>query len=174
MNVTKEKVVSISYELRTNEANGEPIEQVDSNNPLQFIFGTGYMLPQFERNLEGLTVGESFSFQLSPEQAYGNVDQEAIVDLSKDLFVMDGKLREDLLVLGNTIPMRDGDGNRIDGRVLEIQDEIVKLDFNHPLAGDTLFFSGSIVEVREASQEELEHGHIHHDHHDCHGCSHCG
>ncbi len=173
MNIEKEKVVSISYELRINESTNEPIEQVDTSNPMQFIFGSGYMLPQFEKNLEGLAIGENFSFKLDPENAYGNVDEEAIVDLSKELFMMDGELREDLLVLGNTIPMRDGDGNRIDGRVLEVQDEIVKLDFNHPLAGATLFFTGEVVEIRDASQEEMEHGHIHHDHHDCHGCSHC-
>lgn len=174
MNIEKEKVIAISYELRINSKEGEIIEQVETDNPLQFVFGVGYMLPMFEQHISGLKVGDSFDFSLNPEDAYGIVDDSAIVDLSKEIFMVDGSLRDDLLVVGNTIPMRDNQGNRLDGIVLEVGDENVKLDFNHPLAGDTLFFSGSVVEIREASEEELEHGHVHHEHHDCHGCSHCG
>jgi len=174
MNIEKEKVVAISYELRVNSQNGEIIEQVEEGNPLQFVFGVGYMLPMFEKNIEGMQPGDKFDFSLHPEEAYGLVDENAIVDLSKEIFMVDGQIREDLLVVGNTIPMRDNQGNRMDGIVLEITDEEVKLDFNHPLAGDSLFFKGEVVEVREASEQELEHGHVHHEHHDCHGCSHCG
>lgn len=174
MNIQKEKVVAISYELRVNSQNGEIIEQVETGNPLQFVYGVGYMLPMFEKNIEGMQAGDQFDFSLHPEEAYGLVDDNAIVDLSKEIFMVDGQIREDLLVVGNTIPMRDNQGNRLDGIVLEVGDENVKLDFNHPLAGDTLFFKGAVVEVREATEEELEHGHVHHDHHDCHGCTHCG
>jgi FKBP-type peptidyl-prolyl cis-trans isomerase SlyD len=70
--------------------------------------------------------------------------------------------------------MRDHEGNRLDGRVLEVGAETVKIDFNHPLAGDDLHFKGEVVDIRTATEEELEHGHVHHDHHDCHGCNHCG
>jgi FKBP-type peptidyl-prolyl cis-trans isomerase SlyD len=174
MMIQKDKVVAISYELRVNSQDGELLEQVETGNPLQFVYGTGYMLPEFEKNIAGLNIGDSFDFSLDPDQAYGLVDENAIVDLSKEIFMVDGNLRDDLLVVGNTIPMRDNQGNRLDGIVLEVSDENVKLDFNHPMAGDTLFFKGSIVEVREATEEELEHGHVHHEHHDCHGCSHCG
>lgn len=174
MMIQKDKVVAISYELRANSPEGELLEQVESGSPLQFVFGTGYMLPEFERNIAGLNIGDSFDFSLDPDQAYGLVDENAIVDLSKEIFMVDGHLRDDLLVVGNTIPMRDNQGNRLDGIVLEVTDENVKLDFNHPMAGETLFFKGSIVEIREATEEELEHGHVHHEHHDCHGCTHCG
>ncbi len=174
MNIEKNKVVGISYELRPNGKDNEVAEKVDSAQPLQFVFGVGYMLPAFEKHLEGLTVGGKFDFSLTAAEGYGELDEKAVVDLQKELFMADGELREDLLVVGNTIPMRDQQGNRLDGRVLEVADETVKLDFNHPMAGNSLFFTGEIMEVREATQEELEHGHVHHEHHDCSGCTHCG
>ena len=84
-----------------------------------------------------------------------------IPDPGKDVFEVDGEFDSEMVKEGNAIPMMDGEGNRLNGVVVEVGADIVKMDFNHPLAGDDLFFSGTIVEIREATAEELEHGHIH-------------
>lgn len=174
MIVEKNKVISLSYELTDSENATEAIETLTKESPLQFIFGNGSMLPEFENNIEKLKVGDSFNFMLKPEQAYGVVDEKAIVDLPIEIFMADGKLREDLLKLGNTIPMKDANGNHINGIILEIGEQTVSMDFNHPMAGSNLYFKGEIVNIREATNEELHHGHIHHENHDCGGCSSCG
>jgi FKBP-type peptidyl-prolyl cis-trans isomerase SlyD len=161
MVVSNSKVVSVSYELRLGETSGEVVESVGNDRPLSFIFGTGNMLPKFEENLNGFKVGDKFNFSLTADDAYGAVDQEAIVDLPIDIFKIDGSINEDVLFVGNRVPMRDTYGNQYNGIVLGIEAETVKIDFNHPLAGESLHFAGEVVEVREATEEELAHGHLH-------------
>jgi FKBP-type peptidyl-prolyl cis-trans isomerase SlyD len=113
------------------------------------------MLEMFEQKLEGLAAGDNFSFSLSAEDAYGEVNEDAIVDLPKNIFEVNGSIDEELLTVGNTVPMQDAQGNRLNGIVLEVTDETVKMDFNHPLAGDDLHFSGAVLSVREATEDEL-------------------
>lgn len=161
MNISKNKVVSLSYELRLEGKDGEIIETVNADRPLVFIFGSGNLLPEFERNIENLKTGDEFSFLLPSDDAYGSAVDEAVVEIPKTAFMVDGELDENLLFEGNAIPMTDSDGNHLNGVVVEIKDDSVVMDFNHPLAGDDLFFSGAIVEVRDATAEELAHGHIH-------------
>ena len=160
MIIAKDRVVSLSYELKL-AGNGEIVEQVNNNNPLTFLLGHGNLLPKFESNLSGLKIGDGFDFVLKSDEAYGIISDEAIVDLPKTVFAVDGEVDNNLLTVGNVIPMMDQGGNRFNGRVLEVSSEQVKMDFNHPLAGKDLHFKGEVVDVREASQEELEHGHIH-------------
>jgi FKBP-type peptidyl-prolyl cis-trans isomerase SlyD len=160
MIISKDKVVAVSYELKL-AGNGETVENVNSNNPLQFILGHGNLLPKFESNLSGLKVGDGFDFVLTAEEAYGGISAEAIVDLPKTVFMVDGEVDSNLLTVGNVIPMMDQGGNRFNGRVLEVSAEQIKMDFNHPLAGKDLHFKGEVVSVREATEEEIEHGHLH-------------
>lgn len=175
MVIEKNKVVSLTYELRANDKSNGIVEKVNADQPLTFLYGNQSMLPAFEEHLGGLKCGDTFDFMLTAEQAYGIVDENAIVELGKDIFTSDGQERDDLLFVGNMIPMRDSNGNRMDGKVIEIGDTSVKLDFNHPMAGNSLFFKGEIVDMREATEEELTHGHIHAGTDDCSGgCSHCG
>ena len=174
MVIEKNKVVSLTYELRANDKNSEIVEKVETDRPLTFLFGNQSMLPAFEDQLSGLKCGDKFDFMLSAEQGYGVVDERAIVELNKELFMSDGQERNDLLFVGNMIPMKDSNGNRLDGKVIEISDDKVKMDFNHPMAGNSLFFSGEIVDLRQATDQEIEHGHIHTEDHDCTGCNHCG
>jgi FKBP-type peptidyl-prolyl cis-trans isomerase SlyD len=155
MEINRNKFVTLSYELRINDAEGELVEKTDANNPLAFVFGAGKMLQMFENKLEGLKTGEIFNFELKPEEAYGDVNPQAIVDLPKNLFEVNGEIDESLLTPGNQVPMMDAHGNRLNGIVLEVSDDTVKMDFNHPLAGDTLFFSGSVIDIREATDDEL-------------------
>ena len=161
MIISKDKVVSLIYELRVNSKDGELIESLNEENPLSFLFGAGNLLPKFEANIDGLQVGESFDFDLTAVDAYGEVNDTAIVDVPISAFMTDGKVDESLVKIGNTIPMRDNAGNRLNGVVKEVTGENVKMDFNHPLAGNHLYFTGAVTDIREATEEELAHGHIH-------------
>ena len=155
MKVGKNMFVKLSYELRTDSSNGEIIEKTEDVAPLEFVFGAGKMLEMFEDKLDGLVAGDKFDFCLEAEEAYGVKDEEAIVDLPLEIFQADGVVKEDLLVVGNPIPMMDAHGNRLNGLVLEVSEETVKMDFNHPLAGEKLFFKGDIIAVSEATEDEL-------------------
>ncbi len=161
MEITKEKVVSITYELRKDGENGEVVETVSNDNPLTFIYGVGGMLPKFEENLDGMKAGEEFRFGLNSEDAYGPVVENAVVDVPIDVFQVDGQVDQNLLQIGNMVPMMDNSGNRLNGKIIDIQEQSVKMDFNHPMAGEDLYFSGSVTDVRDATDEELAHGHVH-------------
>lgn len=161
MKATQNKVVSIIYELRKDSLNGDLIEKLNSDNPLVFIFGKGQLLPKFEDYLRGKKAGESFSFQLKCVDAYGPVVENAIIDVPISVFEIEGKIDTNLLQTGNVVPMMDREGRRLNGLIKEIGTEKVTMDFNHPMAGKDLFFSGEITEIRDATEEELKHGHIH-------------
>lgn len=152
MKIENNKVVALSYTLKVD---GEEIETVSKDKPMEFIFGTGYLLPKFEQNIEGKKVGDTFDFTLKAEEAYGQADPEAIIDLSKDIFMVDGVIDDSVLFVGSQVPMRDQDGNRLYGTVESIQDTTVTMNFNHPLAGQDLHFSGEVVNVRDVSPEDL-------------------
>lgn len=155
MKIERNAFVSLTYQLRLNGAEGELIEETGNDSPLEFVFGAGRMLEMFEQKLEGLQAGDEFNFELKAEDAYGDVNEDAVVELPKNIFEINGAIDEDMLAVGNSVPMQDAQGNRLNGIVLDVTDETVKMDFNHPLAGDDLHFSGSIMAVREASQDEL-------------------
>jgi len=155
MAITKNKMVSLTYDLRIDGKDGELIEQATTEKPLQFVYGAGIMLPKFEALIEGLEEGKSFEINLSRQDAYGEVDENAVIDLPKHLFLIDGKFDDDIVKVGNTVPMMSTSGQRMNGLVLEITDDIVKMDFNHPLAGEDLFFKGEVLEVRDATDEEI-------------------
>jgi FKBP-type peptidyl-prolyl cis-trans isomerase SlyD len=155
MKIDRNKHVTLTYELRVNGLDGEVIETTTAEAPLQFIFGAGKMLEMFEEKIEGLGAGESFNFELKASDAYGDLNPDAIVEIPTNIFEVNGKIDENLLKPGNSIPMQDSHGQRMDGIVLEVNDVRVKMDFNHPLAGDDLFFNGKVLEVREASEDEM-------------------
>jgi FKBP-type peptidyl-prolyl cis-trans isomerase SlyD len=161
MKVSKNTVVTLTYTLTKDNAEGELIQKVDETRPFVHLFGAGTLLPAFEENLDGLEPGDEFSFDIVSEEAYGNPNDEAIIELDKKIFEIDGKIDDNMLAIGNTITMQDQQGNPLDGKVLAIKDDTVIMDFNHPLAGENLHFSGKIIDVRTPSEEELSHGHAH-------------
>jgi len=161
MIIEKNRVVSLIYELRVDDSNGEIIEALNDSKPLTFIYGTGALLPKFESNIEGLKIGDPFKFELKCDDAYGIATEEAVVEIPKNVFEIDGQFDSEMVKEGNAIPMMDNDGNRLNGVVVSVNTETVTMDFNHPLAGDDLHFEGKIVGIREATNEELQHGHIH-------------
>ena len=120
------------------------------------------MLESFENNLKGKQKGDAFDFFLSAQDSYGEWEQGRIVEIPKDAFKNDkGIIEKDVLVAGKTVPMVDHEGNHLMGLIEEVLEQHVKMDFNHPLAGQSLHFKGSVKEIREASAEELSHGHVH-------------
>lgn len=155
MTINDEKVVSLLYQL---EVDGAIKDRCTEERPLEFIFGLGYLLPKFEANILGKGVGDPFDFTLSPEDGYGVYEKEAVIDLPVSIFEVDGKVQDELLKVGNTVPMMNQAGQVIPGKVLEVSDESVKMDFNHELAGKTLHFTGEILTVREATEKELTEG----------------
>lgn len=155
------KVVSLSYELRKGGPKGEIVESVESDKPVQFLVGAGRLIPRFEDNVKGLANDEAFEFTVKSDEAYGPVNEKAVVDLPKDIFMVDGQLAEDLLEVGKVLNMQDQEGNPHRGQVMEVGEESVKMDFNHPLAGMDLHFKGKVLDSREATPEEISHGHVH-------------
>jgi FKBP-type peptidyl-prolyl cis-trans isomerase SlyD len=155
MKIAANTVVSLTYELTVD---GDVIETVKAGKPMQFIFGTGYLLPKFETHIEGKGAGDTFDFMLPTADAYGEENPDAIVELQKHLFEVDGKIEDGLLTVGNVLPMVDANGTRMDGTVSELRGDVVVMDFNHPLAGADLHFKGGVVAVREATDEELANG----------------
>ena len=155
MKVDKNKVVKLAYEL---VVDGKVADKATQDRPLDYIHGTHMLLPKFESEVEGKEPGDSFEFTLTPAEGYGEVDQTQIIDLPKTAFMVDGKLMEEFLVVGQMVPMMSQDGRVVQGIVREVSDDSVKMDFNHPMAGKTLNFKGNIVEVRDATEKELTEG----------------
>lgn len=156
MKISTNKSVAVTYDLNVGEGEErELMEKATTETPLKFVYGTGTMLPAFEKALMGLGVGDTFSFSISPEDAYGEYNEDHVLDLPKDLFLVEGKFDAEMIQEGNTVPMMDSNGNRMNGSVLEVKEDIVVMDFNHPLAGETLHFSGSVIGVNEATAEEI-------------------
>lgn len=160
MNIGNQKVVSITYKLQEGNKSGVVVQEVDNKEPFVFLFGAQQVLPDFEVNLKDKVVGDAFEFGIQSDSAYGPVDENAIVNLPRTMFEADGKLGE-MVKVGSFLPMKDQEGNPLQGLVLEIEKEHVRMDFNHPMAGKDLFFSGEVIDVRDATSEEIDHGHVH-------------
>ena len=161
MTIENNKVVSVHYTLTEGTADGQLVESTNGSSPLAFIYGVGGMIPDFERNLIGLQTGDTFAFGIKAADAYGEYDETALVEIPKAAFEMDGKIPDGLLEVGNMLPLTDQNGNHFQGMVAWVGLDKVKVDFNHPMAGIDLFFTGHVESVREADATELAHGHVH-------------
>lgn len=151
-------VVSLEYTL---SVDGEIVASADSNDPIQFIQGMGNIIPGLERELNGMTIGESKTITLAPEDGYGEYDDEAFAEVPRD------EIPDTVpLEIGTAIEMEDEDGNYLEALIDEIADDYVVLDFNHPLAGQELHFAIKVIALRGATEEELEHQHVHFDNHE--------
>ena len=173
MKIEKNKVIELSYEL---EVDGAIVDRAVEERPLDYIQGMNMLLPKFEEYLEGKEPGESFAFTLTPAEGYGYSEPAMVLSLPKTAFMLDGKMHDELLVIGKTLPMINQMGNVVNGTVKEILEDSVKMDFNHPLADKTLNFSGKVLSVRDATDKELTEG-LHGEflpHGGCHGGCHGG
>lgn len=155
MTIAKDKMVSVTYELKLDGKDGDVFEKAGKDSPLIFLYGSGMMLPAFESGLSDKNTSDAFEISIAAADAYGEVNEEAIVDLPKNIFMVDGKIDEELITPGNTVPMMSTSGQRMEGLVVSVNDDTVQMDFNHPLAGEDLHFTGEILDVRDATPEEL-------------------
>lgn len=163
MTISEDKVVSVNYYLTANKGNApeELIEETSKEHPFVFLFGFGGVLPDFESNLNGKQKGDRFDFRINASKGYGLVEKDYVVKIDKAAFEVDGKFDDSRVKVGMDLEMTDAEGNPLVGKVLSITDESVEMDFNHPLAGHDLHFIGEVLDVRTATQEELDHGHVH-------------
>lgn len=157
MNIQPNTVVALTYKLHTlNDGKKEFVEEANKENPLVFLSGVGMMLPKFEENIQGLKTGDTVDFELQAVDAYGDVDEAAVAQLPADMFKESG-----VPPVGEIIPLQDNQGNQFRAKVVEVSPEVVVVDLNHPMAGQDLHFDIEVLEVREATEDELAHGHAH-------------
>jgi len=147
------QVVSLEYTLHVD---GQVVDTSEGHGPLEFIQGTGNIIPGLERELYGLVIGDNKKVSVAPLDAYGEMDPEAYIDVPRSEFPDNIPLEK-----GIEIQVRDQAGHPMSARIDSVTDESIKLDFNHPLAGKTLDFDVTIVGVRDANADELSHGHVH-------------
>ena len=176
--------VELGYDLYEIAPDGTQVtvHQTDADDPERIIFGvTEGVLEPLEKALDGLKVGEAFDVTVTSEKAFGAYDKEKVIDLDREIFVVDGIFDSETVKVGAAVPMMTSEGYRIMGRVLNISGDKVTMDFNHPLAGRDVRFCGKVLAVRPATEEELHPVHhgcgcgCDHGHDDC-GCGddHCG
>jgi len=154
MKIASNKVATLHYTLKDDK--GALIESSVGNEPLTYIHGIGNLIPGLEDKLEGKQAGDKLSVLVPAEDAYGERDEELIEEVEKAEF----DSGEDLEV-GKEFQYDDEDGNVFHVRIVEIKGDKIVVDGNHPLAGMNLSFDVEVIGVRDASKEELEHGHVH-------------
>lgn len=153
MNVAKEKVVSIHYKLTNND--GEVLDSSEGREPLNYIQGMNNLIPGLENALEGKTTGDKFDVTIPPAEAYGERREDGVQPIPRTAF---GEIQE--IQPGQQFQMNSENGPVLI-TVVDVKDEEVVVDTNHPLAGETLNFEVEVMKVRDASAEEIEHGHVH-------------
>lgn len=151
MKIQKNTVVSIDYTLKDDD--GNLIDTSSGRGPLKYLHGNGNLIPGLEKALEGREAGQSFSVKIPPEEAYGQKDEALIQEVPRNLFD-----ETEGLEVGMQFQAQTEQGSYI-LTVKEIKENTVVIDGNHPLAGQNLNFEINIISVREATLEELAHGH---------------
>lgn len=153
------KVITCIYDLFVDGQEGqeELMERATRENPLTYCEDFGMMLPLFEGALKGKQAGDKFDFRIGCQDAYGEYDTDAVLTLDKKLFYNgDGEFDDERVAVGRMVPMQTTDGHIVHAMVVEITADKVTIDLNHPLAGENLHFVGEVLEVRDATEEELE------------------
>jgi FKBP-type peptidyl-prolyl cis-trans isomerase SlyD len=160
MRIEKNKVVGIHYTLTDNE--GKILDSSIGNQPLMYLHGNGNLIPGLENALEGKRKNDKLVVKIEPEFGYGEFDETMIFEVNRSQFDYSGDIKK-----GMQFQMHTEHGHqRV--TVSKIDGDVIILDGNHPLAGQELNFDVEITEVREASHEEISHGHVHHPGHHHH------
>ncbi|HCD67049.1 MAG TPA: peptidylprolyl isomerase [Bacteroidetes bacterium] len=156
MLIGKDTVVGVNYAL---DVDGMQLD-ASGDTPLTYLHGHGMMIPGFERQLEGLAEGDTYDFMVTAAEGYGELNPDAITDLDKQIFLIDGNLSTEVFE-GAQLQLTNQDGQPMVGVVAAVGEDTVTMDFNHQLAGKDLHFAGSIAALRAATEEEIAHGHVH-------------
>jgi len=152
MNIVDQTVVALQYTLKNSA--GEVLDQASREDPLRYLHGAGNLIPGVEKALAGNAAGAAVEVTVPPDEGYGQRNDQLVFQVPRTE-LPDGELQ-----LGMQFQVQGEDGSGV-VTVTGIEDDAVTLDGNHPLAGETLHFAMEVVEVREATAEELEHGHVH-------------
>jgi FKBP-type peptidyl-prolyl cis-trans isomerase SlyD len=153
--VAKDLVVSLAYTLKVD---GKLFDEADQDDPLLYLHGHKNIVPGLEKSLAGMKIGQSKTVVVKPAEGYGEYDEEAIEVVPRDEFPDEIPLQT-----GVEIVIEDEDGDEVDATIVEVTKTEVTLDMNHPLAGKELHFEVTVLDLRTATKEELEHGHAHYD-----------
>lgn len=158
METTPNRYITVAYKLYVKSDDGEKemMEEATVAQPFQFISGMGTTLDAFENQIQDLKPGDKFDFTIPCAEAYGDYEDEHVLDLPRNIFEVDGHFDAERIYEGNVVPLVNADGQRLNGTVVEVKEDIVVMDLNHPLAGDDLNFVGEVVENREATKEEIQ------------------
>ncbi len=158
METVDNKYIAVAYELYTTGEDGvaELVEKAPAEHPFQFISGMGFALDAFENQVARLAQGDKFDFVLPKADAYGDFVEERVLRLDREMFCINGHFDKDNIYPGNVITLLNEDGNRLQGLVMEVGAEKVTVDMNHPLAGKDLHFKGEVVEMRPATNDEIQ------------------
>jgi FKBP-type peptidyl-prolyl cis-trans isomerase SlyD len=152
MQITDRKVVTLDYTLTDDE--GEVLDTSKGDEPLVYLHGTGSIVPGLETALEGKSAGDALQVKVAPAQGYGDRDEELVASIPRDRFPSDE------VVVGMQFEAEGEDETRV-VTVVAVDEQKVTIDANHPLAGVTLSFDVKVLDVRDATLEELTHGHVH-------------
>ena len=155
MTITENKVVLMHYTLKNDD--GDVMDSSIGHDPMAFIQGIGNLIPGLEKQLEGKAAGEKINATVAPEDAYGERTEDQLAKVPLDNFQSEG---DEKLEVGMQVQVESNQGATV-ALVTEIEGTEVTLDLNHPLAGETLHFEVEIMDVREATSDELSHGHAH-------------
>ncbi|MCD8261109.1 MAG: FKBP-type peptidyl-prolyl cis-trans isomerase [Bacteroides sp.] len=157
METALNKYITVSYDLYvTEDGERDLVESATAEHPFQFISGLGTTLDSFEREVRTLEPGDKFEFTIPSAEAYGDYDEEHVLDLPKNVFEVDDKFDTERIYAGNVVPLMDAEGNRMNATIAEVKEDTVTVDLNHPLAGDDLTFVGQMIESRPATNEEIQ------------------
>ena len=135
---------------------GKVVDSSEGGEPLQFIQGMGHIIPGLEHELYNMQIGDSKNITVAAEKGYGESDETAFMDVPREAFPHDVPLEE-----GTELELRDQSGNPVYARVDNVSENNIRLDMNHPLAGKELNFEVKIAGLRQATDEEVSHGHVH-------------
>lgn len=149
-----QKVIRFDYTLSDND--GEVIDSTEGQEPLAFIYGSAALKPALREQMEGRQSGDSFQVTVQPEDGYGLRDESLIREVGRDMF---GDIEQ--IEAGMLFQTANAGGATEMVTVVAVGDDTVTVDHNHPLAGVTLNFAIDVIEVRDATQEEISHGHVH-------------
>lgn len=151
--------ITVAYKLYVKDSETDEtealVEECTAEHPFQFISNLGVALESFEKIVAPLAKGEAFDFVIPAADAYGDFQDELMFDVEKSLFEVNGRFDKEHIFEGNVIPLAGPDGERFNGTVIEIKENAVTIDLNHPRAGQDLHFVGTVVENREATNDEV-------------------
>ncbi|KAA6341247.1 FKBP-type peptidyl-prolyl cis-trans isomerase SlyD [termite gut metagenome] len=154
---TENKCITVAYKLyATADGERELIEEATEKHPFRFITDLGTTLDVFENQIKNLNKGDKFEFTVPCANAYGEYNEEHVIDVPKNIFEVDGHFDAEAFSTDKIIPLINADGQRIYGSVVEVLSDTVVMDMNHPLAGDDLTFIGKVIESRIATGKEIE------------------